>query len=196
MSRIIFLNGCSSSGKTSISKASQELSDTPWLHVGIDTFIGMLPSKFFEFGDRAREGYYSFAHSENERGACIHVETGPMGDVFFHDHVPQVVQLLADLGHDIIVDEVIFDKVSLEQYLLKLSNHNVFLVQVTCEFDVLRDRERLRGDRAIGLANDQFDRFQSFSYAYDLTVDTTQVSAMDNARLILGNPAIACDRLG
>jgi chloramphenicol 3-O phosphotransferase len=41
MSRIIFLNGCSSAGKTSISKAIQELSDTPWLHIGIDTFIGM-----------------------------------------------------------------------------------------------------------------------------------------------------------
>lgn len=185
MSRIVFLNGCSSAGKTSISKAIQELSDTSWLHVGIDTFIGMLPSKFLEFGDRAGKGYYSFSHSENERGACVHVKTGPMGETFFHDHVPKVVKLLADLGHDIIVDEVIFDKPSIDQYLQKLSPHKVFLVQVTCDVDVLLERERLRGDRVIGLANDQYDRLQSFSYDYALSLDTTNISAMDNARQIL-----------
>jgi chloramphenicol 3-O phosphotransferase len=185
MSQIVVLNGCSSAGKTSISNAIQALSKTPWLHVGIDTFIGMLPSKFLEFGDQAAEGYYSFVRSENERGACVHVKTEPKGDVFFQEHVPKVVQLLADFGHDIVVDEVIFDKVSLGQYLQKLSHHNVFLVQVTCDVDVLLERERLRGDRVIGLANDQFDRFQSFSYDYNLTVDTTTVSAMDNARRIL-----------
>ncbi len=92
----------------------------------------------------------------------------------------------ADLGHDIIVDEVIFDRVCLDQYLLKLSNHTVY-VQVTCEYDVLLERERLRGDRVIGLANDQFDRLQSYSYDYNLTVDTSCVSAIDNARQILGN---------
>jgi chloramphenicol 3-O phosphotransferase len=105
--------------------------------------------------------------------------------VFFQEHVPKIVQLLADFGHDIVVDEVIFDKSNMDQYLQKLSSHRVFLVQVTCDIDVLLERERLRGDRVIGLANDQFDRFQSFSYEYDLTVDTTTVSAMDNARRIL-----------
>lgn len=187
MSRIIFLNGCSSAGKTSISKAIQELSDTPWLHIGIDTFIGMLPSKFLEFGDRASEGYYSFIHSENERGTCIQVKTEPRGEVFFQEHVHKVVQLLADLGHDIIVDEVIFDKVSMDQYLQKLSNHRIFLVQVMCDINVLIERERLRGDRTVGLANDQFDRLKSFTYNYDLIADTTKVSAIDNARLILSN---------
>lgn len=187
MSRIVFLNGGSSAGKTSIAKAIQELSDTPWLHVGIDTFIGMLPSKFVEFGDRAGDGYYSFARGENQRGACVQVKTGPRGEAFFQEQVPKVVQLLADFGHDIVVDEVIFDKSSLDQYLQKLSHHRVCLVQVNCNYEVLLERERLRGDRVVGLANDQFDRLQSFSYDYDLTLDTTNVSAMDNARLILGN---------
>ncbi len=88
-------------------------------------------------------------HRENEGRACVNVRI--IGEVFFYDHVPKVVRLLVDPGHDIIVDEVIFDKVSLDQYLQKLSNHEVFLVQATCEFDVLLERERLRGDRVIGL---------------------------------------------
>lgn len=117
---------------------------------------------------------------------CVHVKTGPMVEMFFHDHIPRVVQLLADLGHDIIVDEVIFDKASFDQYLQRLRDHTVYVVQVACNIDVLLERERLRGDRAIGLANDQFDRLQSYAYDYDLIVDTTCVSAMDNARRIVG----------
>ena len=69
MSRIIFLNGCSSSGKTSISKAIQEISSSPWLHMGVDTFIGMLPSKFFGFGERSKEGYFSFNTFDNEKAS-------------------------------------------------------------------------------------------------------------------------------
>lgn len=185
MSRIIFLNGSSSSGKTSISKAIQELSNSPWLHVGIDTFIGMLPSKFSESGDLASEGFYSLVHCENDRGACVRIKTGAMGMAFFHDHIPNVVKLLADLGHDIVVDEVIFDKASLDYYLQKLKEHKVFLVQVVCDYNVLQERERLRGDRAIGLVNDQYDRLQSYAYDYDMIVDTTYVSAMENAQRIL-----------
>jgi chloramphenicol 3-O phosphotransferase len=92
---------------------------------------------------------------------------------------------LADLGHDIIVDEVIFDASRMDQFLQNLRKHTVFLVQVTCDVDVLLERERLRSDRVIGLANDQFDRLQSYSYDYDLTVDTTTVPAIDNAGRIL-----------
>jgi chloramphenicol 3-O phosphotransferase len=145
----------------------------------------MLPSRFLEFGDLAAEGYYSFVHSENERGICIQVKTEPRGEVFFQEHVPKVIQLLADLGHDIIVDEVIFDASRMDQFLQNLRKHTVFLVQVTCDVDVLLERERLRSDRVIGLANDQFDRLQSYSYDYDLTVDTTTVPAIDNAGRIL-----------
>jgi chloramphenicol 3-O phosphotransferase len=47
---IIFLNGCSSSGKTTIAKAIQHLSDEPWLLLGIDTFFHMMPSKYVGFG--------------------------------------------------------------------------------------------------------------------------------------------------
>ena len=43
MSKIIILNGPSSSGKTSIARSIQRLSDEPWLTLGIDTFIHMTP---------------------------------------------------------------------------------------------------------------------------------------------------------
>lgn len=185
MSRIIFLNGCSSAGKTSISKAIQEISSSPWLHMGVDTFIGMLPSKFFGFGDRSKEGYFSFNTFDNEKAPCVQVKTGALGEAFFYDHIPSAVKLFADFGHNIIVDEVIFSKEDLENYLEILRDHYVHLVQVSCDFNVLKEREQLRGDRVIGLVNDQFERLQSYTYDYDMTVDTTHLPPKENALYIL-----------
>jgi chloramphenicol 3-O phosphotransferase len=45
MSKIIYLNGPSSSGKTTIAKALQDSFYEPYLHVGIDKMIGFMPAK-------------------------------------------------------------------------------------------------------------------------------------------------------
>ena len=47
--RIIFLNGTSSSGKSSIAKALQNLLETPFLHVSADDFLSMLPERFIDY---------------------------------------------------------------------------------------------------------------------------------------------------
>ncbi|MET1028591.1 MAG: hypothetical protein ABWY00_15595 [Dongiaceae bacterium] len=48
---------------------------------------------------------------------------------------------------------------------------------------MLEERERLRGDRMIGLARWQYERVH-LGMAYDLEVDATKASAVDCARLI------------
>lgn len=45
--RIIYLNGTSSAGKTSIALALQDVLDESFLRIGVDTFIGMLPRRMF-----------------------------------------------------------------------------------------------------------------------------------------------------
>jgi chloramphenicol 3-O phosphotransferase len=45
---IIFLNGTSSSGKTSLLKAIQNSFEEPLLDVGLDKFIWMLPERYLE----------------------------------------------------------------------------------------------------------------------------------------------------
>ena len=42
-SKIIYLNGPSSSGKTTLAKALQESFVEPFLHIGIDKIIGFMP---------------------------------------------------------------------------------------------------------------------------------------------------------
>jgi len=48
---IIFLNGTSSSGKTAIAKALQEIMDGYYLHTGIDHFLERAPKKIHVFSD-------------------------------------------------------------------------------------------------------------------------------------------------
>ncbi len=45
IAQIIYINGPSSSGKTTLAKALQQEFDQPFLHIGIDRVIGMMPEK-------------------------------------------------------------------------------------------------------------------------------------------------------
>ena len=75
MSQVIFLNGISSSGKTSIAKAIQYLAQIPFLHIGVDTLIEMMPARYLSFASKAREGCY-FEEHHNEHGKMILCNTG------------------------------------------------------------------------------------------------------------------------
>jgi chloramphenicol 3-O phosphotransferase len=47
--KVIYLNGASSSGKTSLSKKLQDILPDNYLHIGIDTLISMMPQKTNNF---------------------------------------------------------------------------------------------------------------------------------------------------
>jgi chloramphenicol 3-O phosphotransferase len=56
--QIIYLNGPSSSGKTTLAKALQEEFEQPFLHIGIDRVIGMMPVKLNNWdGGEALQGF-------------------------------------------------------------------------------------------------------------------------------------------
>jgi chloramphenicol 3-O phosphotransferase len=80
---IIFLNGCGSSGKTSIAKSIQHLSDEPWIRLGVDTLIDMLPSRYMGFGDKSQDGYFSFVEDKNSQGPTMRVKMTPQGQAIF-----------------------------------------------------------------------------------------------------------------
>lgn len=178
MSKIIFLNGCGSSGKTSIAKAIQHENTDLWLSFGVDTFIDMIP-----FG--RQEPYLKFIPGKNERGPIMHVESGPESVKLF-SIMPQFAEMLADRRNNLIIDEVIFDEEALKAYAKHLKAHTVYYVGVFCDLEVMQEREVLRRDRCIGLSNDQIDRVhQGVLTSYDFKVDTTAISPFEAARLIL-----------
>ncbi len=184
MSTIILLNGCSSAGKSSITKAIQHLSDTPWLHFSLDAFINMMPHRYIGFGDNADNSYFSVIPGSNDLGPTSHIKIGSLGkDVF--DCMPLLAKLLADHGNNLIIDEVLLSDDAVKMYAESLKNHRVYFVGVFAQLNAMQEREILRGDRSIGLANDQYNRVHTGTKPYDLKVDTTQTSAFGCAKEIL-----------
>lgn len=178
MSKIIFLNGCGSSGKTSIARSIGHESPDLWLTFGVDTFIDMIP-----FG--RIDPYLKFISGQNERGPTMHVESGAEGAKLF-SVMPQFAEMLADQGNNLIIDEVLFDEEALKAYVQHLKAHTVYYIGVFCDLAVMQEREVLRRDRCIGLSNDQIDRVhQGALNSYDFKVDTTAISPFEAARLIL-----------
>ena len=56
---VIYLNGASSTGKTSLRKKLQDIFPNNYLHIGIDTLISMMPQKTNNFCSLSeQEGFY------------------------------------------------------------------------------------------------------------------------------------------
>lgn len=187
-SMIIFLNGATSSGKTTIAKAIQDLDERPWLLFGIDTMISMMPSKYWSGGKKQNEGFY-FSQVEESDGVNMRIECGEFGNKL-SNIIPDVACLLDKNGFNLIIDEVIVEPDSLKNYANKFSNNLVYFIGVYCNTKIIEEREILRADRCIGSARDQIKRCHKFIKCYDLKIDTSQYSASDCAKKILNFIAI------
>ena len=183
MAQVIFLNGISSSGKTSIAKAIQHISQTPFLHFGVDNIIDLMPSKWLSFNQYGRDGCY-FEKYENEYGKAVSCNSGPYGKSVFAMGI-KLVQTILDCNLDTVIDEVIWDQNQMEKYNEIFSRHKTTFVRIKCKRESATEREILRGDREIGLANDQFDKVESLMWNYDLTIDTDVTKQFEVAKQIL-----------
>lgn len=114
--QIIYLNGPSSSEKTTLAKALQHAFEGPFLHIGIDKIIGWMPEKVNDWTDGEAPIGYSWKKSEDEFDNPIQeLQAGPyaqkIGKTF-----QEVVLALAKMGHRIIIDDVSFGKQQLDEW--------------------------------------------------------------------------------
>ncbi len=174
MGKVIFLNGCGSSGKSTLAKGIQQQSKDPWLHVSMDQFIDILPERYWGVGDMASKGYFKFIPGENCHGPTMSVQKGEKGNQVF-SLLPKIADLFLQEGNNVIIDEVLLDDKSLEGYIEALAPHVVYFVGVFCSLSTMQKREIQRGDRLLGLSNDQVDRVHAGLREYDLTIDTTSL---------------------
>ncbi len=169
--QIIYLNGPSSSGKTTLAKALQHAFEEPFLHVGIDKIIGWMPEKINDWtGGDAPLGY-SWRKSQDVSGnPTQELQIGPyaqkIGETF-----REVILTLARMGHHIIIDDVSFGKEQLDIWKEALKSFHVLWVGVNAPLAVLEQREKERGNRISGSARGQFHKVH-VDATYDLEVDT------------------------
>lgn len=174
--RVVLLNGVGSAGKTSIARALQAIASTPLLHVQMDAFLTMLPEGLQDHPD-------AFRYREvTENGhAAIAIETGPLGARLL-DGMREAVAAMARAGNDLLVDDVLIQRDD-DVYRRLLQGYEFYTVGVFAPLDVLEHRERVRGDRLIGLARWQYGRVHR-GMRYDLELDTSTASALQCAETI------------
>src|SRR5258708_1171167 len=181
--QIIYLNGPSSSGKTTLAKALQHAFKEPFLHVGIDKIIGWMPEKINDWtGGEAPLGY-SWKKSVDESGNPIQeLQAGPYAQKIGKTS-QEVVLALAKMGHRIVIDDVSFGKQQLDEWKKTLEGFQVLWVGVNAPLPVLAQREKERGNRILGSARGQFHKVH-VDASYDLEIDTHQASISENVEKI------------
>lgn len=159
--RIIILNGTSSSGKTSILHALQNILVEPYLDAGIDKFIWMLPERYLE--RPLWDDVLGLATTAGETGH--HLMHG----------MHQAIGTLARSGWNVVADHVMVEEAWLEECVALFTDLPAYLVGIRCPLEVLVERERLRKNRTLGQAAAQFPLVHRHG-VYDLEVDTSVMS--------------------
>ncbi|EGG34587.1 chloramphenicol phosphotransferase CPT family protein [Paenibacillus sp. HGF5] len=171
--QIVFLNGTSSAGKTSISMELINQKEILFHHLSIDDF-------FHNFNDLINNKFPDLKPVKELDDVVI-------GQIMFDPIISMyyaTIKLFLEYGLNVIVDTVIENDKWFNDYLDVLIDYPTLFVGVICSKEELTRREQLRGDRMIGLANSQFDKVYCFN-EYDLEVNTEDLNPTECAEKIL-----------
>ena len=123
--RIIFLNGVTSAGKTSIVEAIQERDDVFFYVVANDLFQEMVGEKYL------RENYWKY-----------------LSEVIIMMY--HTARLYSDLGKNVLIDGILVEREELKPHYLQLleilKNNPLDLVEVYCPLDLCRKRNLIIGE--------------------------------------------------
>lgn len=171
--RIIVLNGTSSAGKTSLAKALMAQAGDAYCYLSLDEFRQQIQQAYLRM----------FPFLENMSAETINIGLGIVA-------APQItllhttIKALSAMGHQVIVDHVLFSKALQEECKRILEGCPVIWVGVYCPLHELERREKERGDRKIGLAKSQYEIVHE-SVEYDCQVSTYEMDPQQCAEHVM-----------
>ena len=124
----------------------------PAFHVSLDAFVTMANRRDMRSDAERAEAYK--LHCENLRLTLARV---------------------AQTGYDIILDLVLRDEAEFQACLKVLGGRATYIIGVSAPLHVLEERERVRQDRASGIAREQAAD-PVYKRKYDLTLDTSKTT--------------------
>ena len=153
--KIIFLNGVSSSGKSTLAKELQKHLTEVYFHLQLDAFIEMMPRP---------DDLDMFMRMVSGMNRSIAAMT--------EDHI------------NLIVDHVVIEKAWMDQCLELLDGRYVLFVGLHCPLEELERREQKRDSRRQGYARAQIKNIHQ-GKIYDVELDTHALSVDQCARQVL-----------
>ena len=158
--KIIFLNGVSCSGKTTLARKLQEQLAEPFYWLNIDTFINM-----------SHEKYFSDRTIVNKAVSML----------------PHTIKTFSDMGLNTIIDHVLLKiDILLEECIEVLHEYSVLFVHVTCPLNENLRRAEERGSSP-EIIEWQLSNLIP-QEPYDLTIDTTKNECADKIIELLSCP--------
>lgn len=161
--RIIFLNGVTSAGKTSIVEALQNRDDVFFYVVANDLFQEMVGDKFL------RENYWKY-----------------LSEVIIMMY--HTAKLYSDMGKHVLIDGILVERKEITPHYRQLQeilkDNPLDLIEVYCPLEICRQRNILRGDRYENQSREQ-QELMAKDIAYSLRLDTSMLSPEDCADRIV-----------
>lgn len=161
--RIIFLNGVTSTGKTSIVEALQERDDIFFYVVANDLFQEMVGVKFL------RENYWKY-----------------LSEVIIMMY--HTAKLYSDMGKNVLIDGILVEREEIKphygQLLEILKDNPLDLVEVYCPLEICRQRNIIRGDRYEKQSEEQH-QLMARNIRYSVRVYTSKNSSAECAEMIV-----------
>ena len=163
--RIIFLNGVTSSGKTSIVESLQNQEDIFFYVVANDLFQEMVGENYL------RKNYWKY-----------------LSEVIIMMY--HTAKLYSDMGKNVLIDGILVEREEIKphysQLLEILKNNPLDIVEIYCPLDICRQRNIIRGDRYETQSQEQYD-LMAENIKYSAKVDTSIYSPEECAKRLSKN---------
>ena len=187
MANVIFLNGCSSAGKTTLAIKLQQMLDEPYQHIALDHFRDGMPMRLRGLnsppGTPGSRGL-NVVPIEKDGELVTSIQFGEYGEQVLKN-MRRSIALFQQAGTNVIIDDLLFKRAYLDDYVSVLDPENTWFIGVKCSLEVVKARESKRPGRFPGTATSHFDQVHDHGEAYDLEVDTSESSARDVAQQII-----------
>ncbi len=161
--RIIFLNGVTSAGKTSIVEALQHKGDIFFYVVANDLFEEMVGEDYLQ------ENYWGY-----------------LSEVIIMMY--HTARMFSDMGKNVIIDGILVEREEIKphyQQLLEILKDNPLdIVEVYCPLDICRQRNIMRENRYEMQSQEQYN-LMAQDIKYSIKVDTSIYSPEQCAEIII-----------
>ena len=161
--KIIFLNGVTSSGKTTIVEALQERRDVFFYVVANDLFQEMVGEQYLQ------ENYWKY-----------------LSEVILMMY--HTAKLYSDMGKNVLIDGILVEREEIKPHYQQLmdimKDSPLDIVEVYCPMEICKQRNIERGDRYESQSEEQAE-LMSKDIKYRMRVDTSKHSAEECAEQIV-----------
>ncbi len=187
MANVIFLNGCSSAGKTTLAIELQQMLDVPYQHIALDHFRDGMPMRLRGLnsppGTPGSLGL-NVVPIEKDGELVTSIQFGEYGEQVLKN-MRRSIALFQQAGTNVIIDDLLFKRAYLDDYVSVLDPENTWFIGVKCSLEVVKERESKRPGRFPGTATSHFEQVHGHGEPYDLEVDTSESSVKDVAQQII-----------